>query len=91
LATSAATCSFWVRTLVYSPRPIEIAPATSPATPVSTMLLDETPPPPTPAISAMLVTRPSMAPNTAGRSQPPDTSAWWLGSSAAGVSPVTAG
>ena len=36
-----------------------------------------TPPPPTPLISAMLVTRPSIAPKTAGRSQPPETSAWW--------------
>src|SRR5258705_11000293 len=31
-------------------------------------------PAPTPAISETLVTSPSMAPNTAGRSQPPDTS-----------------
>src|SRR5215469_17028480 len=35
------------------------------------------PPPPTPAISDTLVTRPSIAPNTAGRSQPPETSRCW--------------
>jgi hypothetical protein len=65
-----------VRTLVYSPRAIEIAPATSPAVPVSTTVRGATPPPPTPAISAMLLTRPSIAPNTAARSQPPATSGW---------------
>ena len=51
---------------MYSPSPIEIAPATRPAVPVSTMLRGATPPPPTPAIRAMLVTSPSIAPKTAG-------------------------
>lgn len=56
------------------PVPIENAPATRPARPVSTTACGETPPPPTPAISAELVTSPSTAPNTVGRNQPPDTS-----------------
>ena len=34
-------------------------------------------PPATPAIRAKFDTRPSIAPNTAGRSQPPVTSRWW--------------
>jgi hypothetical protein len=34
------------------------------------------PPPPTPAINAMLVTSPSIAPKTAARNQPPETSPW---------------
>jgi hypothetical protein len=73
-ATSACTSSFWLVTETYSPVPIENAPATSPANPVSTMAWAETPPPPTPAISEAFVTSPSTAPNTVGRSQPPDTS-----------------
>jgi hypothetical protein len=63
-------------TEMYSPVPIENAPATSAATPVSTTAWDETPPPPTPAISEALVTSPSTAPNTVGRSHPPETSRW---------------
>ena len=43
------------------------------------------PPPPTPATSAVLLTRPSIAPKTAARSQPPETSAWlWSCASASG-------
>ena len=42
-------------------------------------LLAETAPPATPVIRARLETRPSIAPKTAGRSQPPLTSRWvWL-------------
>src|ERR1700759_2084404 len=59
---------------MYSPVPIENAPATSAATPVKTTVWAETPPPPRPEISEALVTSPSTAPNTAGRSQPPETS-----------------
>src|SRR5580704_5440288 len=59
---------------MYSPVPIENAPATSDATPVSTTVCAAAPLPPTPAISEALVTSPSTAPNTVGRSQPPDTS-----------------
>ena len=70
--------SFWEETETYSPVAIENAPAASPARPVSTMKCGDPPeaptPAPTPAISETLVTSPSMAPNTAGRSQPPDTS-----------------
>jgi hypothetical protein len=53
---------------------IEKAPAARPARPVSTMVCASAPPPPTPQISDTLVTSPSMAPKTAGRSHPPDTS-----------------
>ena len=53
---------------------MENAPATSDATPVSTTVCAAAPPPPSPAISEALVTSPSTAPNTVGRSQPPDTS-----------------
>ena len=59
---------------MYSPVPMENAPATSAATPVSTTAWPETPPPPTPAISEALVTSPSTAPKTVGRSHPPETS-----------------
>lgn len=59
---------------MYSPVPIENAPATSAAAPVSTTVCAATPPPPSPAISYAFVTSPSTAPNTVGRSQPPETS-----------------
>jgi hypothetical protein len=58
---------------MYSPVPIENAPATSAATPVSTTVCDGTPPP-SPEISDALLASPSTAPNTVGRSQPPETS-----------------
>ena len=73
-ATSAWTSSFWLVTDTYSPVPIENAPATSAATPASTMACEEAPPPPSPAMSDAFVTSPSTAPNTVGRNQPPDTS-----------------
>src|SRR5580693_3005749 len=74
VATSACTSSFWLVTDTYSPVPIENAPATSAATPVSITVCADTPPPPSPAISDAFVTSPSTAPNTVGRSQPPETS-----------------
>ncbi len=74
LSTSAWISSFWEETDTNSPAAIEQAPAARPARPVSTIVCELAPPPPTPAISETLVTSPSMAPNTAGRSQPPDTS-----------------
>ena len=81
LRTSAATSSFCEETETYSPVAMENAPAASPARPVSTIRFGdpcEAPTPaPTPAISDTLVTRPSIAPNTAGRSQPPETSLCW--------------
>ncbi len=43
--------------------------------PVSSTVRAATPAPPTPAMSAMFETSPSIAPNTAARSHPPDTSA----------------
>lgn len=61
---------------MYSPAAIEQAPAASPARPVSTTAPLEAAPPTTPVISAKLETSPSIAPNTAGRSQPPFTSRW---------------
>jgi hypothetical protein len=69
--------SFWEETDTYSPAAIEQAPAARPARPVRTMVWADPPPPPTPAISDTFVTSPSMAPNTAGRSHPPDTSRCW--------------
>ncbi|CAM5311585.1 hypothetical protein SHIRM173S_11296 [Streptomyces hirsutus] len=59
---------------MYSPAAMEKAPAARPARPVMTMVCCPTEPPATPVISARLETRPSIAPNTAGRSQPPLTS-----------------
>jgi hypothetical protein len=76
LSTSDWMSSFWEETDTYSPAAIEKAPAARPARPVSTMVCEPSRAPPTPAISDTLVTRPSMAPNTAGRSHPPDTSRW---------------
>src|SRR5271166_526176 len=72
--TSACTSSFWFVTEMYSPVPIENAPATRAATPVRTTAWADTPPPPTPAISEAFVTSPSTAPNTVGRRVPPETS-----------------
>src|SRR6516165_2811395 len=77
LRTSASTSSFCEDTETNSPVAIENTPAARPASPVSTMNWCDPPPPPTPAISDTLVTRPSIAPNTAGRSQPPETSRCW--------------
>ena len=74
LSTSAWTSSFCEETDTNSPAAIENAPAASPASPVSRIACWEPPPPPTPAISETLVTSPSIAPKTAGRSHPPDTS-----------------
>ena len=82
LVTSAWTSSFCEDTDTYSPAAMENAPAASPASPVRTIRCPDAPPPPTPAISDRLVTRPSIAPNTAGRSQPPDTSRCWCSSAA---------
>ena len=71
--TSDSICSLAVVTDVYSPSAIENAPASRPATPLMTTVwalaaAD------TPAISAVLLTSPSIAPKVAARSQPPDTS-----------------
>src|ERR1700689_1783363 len=74
LSTSDCTSSFCEERETTSPAAIENAPAARPARPVSTIACCEPPPPPTPAIRDTLVTSPSIAPNTAGRSQPPETS-----------------
>lgn len=64
---------------MYSPAAMEKAPAARPDRPVMMIVCCETAPPATPAMSAKLETSPSIAPKTAGRSQPPLTSRWvWL-------------
>ena len=85
LTHSRSSCSFCVFTDAYSPMAIEKAPATRPARPVRMMKSALAPAAPTPATSAMLVTSPSIAPNTEARSAPPDTSAWVCPTSAAPV------
>ena len=59
---------------MYSPAAIEKAPAARPARPASSTALLSSEPPLTPAMRAKFDTRPSEAPKTAGRSQPPVTS-----------------
>ena len=71
--TSESICSLAVVTDVYSPSAIEKAPASRPATPLMTTVCALAAAA-TPAISAVLLTRPSIAPNVAARNQPPDTS-----------------
>src|ERR1700722_525982 len=75
---------------MYSPVPIENPPATRASTPVRITACGATPPPPRPAISEAFVTRPSTAPNTVGRSQPPDTSRWPCDQPAASAAVPTA-
>ena len=77
--------SFRDETDTYSPAAMENAPAARPARPVSTIVFCASPPPPTPAMRDTLVTRPSMAPNTAGRSHPPETSRCWCMSASPGL------
>src|ERR1700735_3121068 len=74
LSTSDWTSSFCEEPETTPPPAMENAPAARPARPVRTIACCDPPPPPTPAISDTLVTSPSIAPNTAGRSQPPETS-----------------
>ena len=80
-SNSCSASSDCEATEVYSPAAIENAPAARPARPASTTALRlpsarPAVPPATPAMRAKLETRPSMAPKTAGRSQPPVTSRW---------------
>src|SRR5437868_1268268 len=67
-------------TETYSPVAIDTDPPATPANPASSRVWVDALPPATPLSSAMLDTRPSMTPNTAGRSQPPVTSRceWWI-------------
>ena len=62
-----------VVTDVYSPIAIEEAPANNPATPLSRTVCALAAAP-TPAMRAVLLTRPSIAPKVAARNQPPVTS-----------------
>ena len=89
----AASSSRCERTETYSPAPIDSAPASSPASPVSRTVVVDAPPPVTPSTRARLLTRPSLAPNTAARNVPetrarpraarPRTTSSWIRSSAA--------
>ena len=63
-----------VRRRVYSPAAMLNAPAARPASPASTITVGDAAAA-TPAIKAKFETSPSMAPKTAGRNQPPVTSA----------------
>jgi hypothetical protein len=71
--TSESICSLAVVTDVYSPSAMENAPASRPAIPLM-MTVCVLAAAATPAMSAVLLTRPSIAPNVAARSQPPVTS-----------------
>ncbi len=72
--TSESICSLAVFTEVYSPNAIEKAPASNPATPLITTVCASALAA-TPAISAVLLTSPSIAPKVEARSHPPVTSA----------------
>ena len=67
--------SFCVETEAYSPSAMENAPATRPGESGGDHDLRATPAAPMPATRETLVTRPSIAPKVAARSQPPETSA----------------
>src|ERR1700722_8137337 len=91
LSTSDWTSSFCEDTETNSPAAIENAPAARPARPVRAIACCDPPPPPTPAISDTLVPSPSIAPKTAGRSHPPETSRCsgpWCGAASICSSPV---
>lgn len=96
----AASSSRWERTEIHSPAPIDSAPASSPAMPVSSTVLVATPPALTPMTRARLLTSPSLAPKTAARNVPdtrlrpraasPRTTSSWTRSSAAIVGVASA-
>jgi hypothetical protein len=69
-ARSACSVSAWERAETYSPAAIDIAPATRPATPISTMLLRLALAGATPTMRLAVETMPSLAPRTAARGQP---------------------
>ena len=73
--TSESICSLAVVTDVYSPIAIENAPASRPAMPL-TVTACTLPAAATPAIRAVLLTSPSIAPKVAARNQPPLISGW---------------
>ena len=68
--------SFCELTETHSPAAIEMPPATAPAKPASRTTELAAPDPANPKISDTLDTRPSLAPNTAARANPPDTGRW---------------
>lgn len=67
--TSASSASRWELTDTYSPTAIEAAPATMPANPVIKMVSWDMFAAPVPASRQEVLTNPSLAPNTAARSQ----------------------
>ena len=69
-ATSALSVSAWELTETYSPAAIDMAPATSPATPATMMPLRLASAAATPTRRLAVDTMPSLAPRTAARSQP---------------------
>ena len=75
--SSRSSSSAWTRIELYSPAAIEIAPATSPASPASRTTAGAGSAPATPRISPTFDTSPSLTPNTAARAAPPWTSRWW--------------
>ena len=79
LAARSRTSSLYDDTATCWPVAADNAPAASPATPANTMTCELMPPPPTPAISEVLVTRPAMAPSKGRRRQPPVMSCCWSG------------
>src|SRR4029450_3599724 len=67
---SACSASRWVLTDTYSPAAIEVAPATSPATPATSTAFRDAAAAATPITRLAGGTMPSSAPSTAARSQP---------------------
>src|SRR5690606_9841380 len=69
-ARSACSVSDCELTETYSPAAMDMAPATSPASPATMMVPVSVPAAATPTIRLAVETIPSLAPSTAGRSQP---------------------
>src|SRR5512143_88617 len=81
-ARSARSVSAWELTETYSPAAMDMAPATSPATPATTTWCCVASAAATPMIRLAVDTMPSFAPSTAARSQPIRPERWisrWRG------------
>src|SRR6478609_3241026 len=91
LASSASSESRWVLTETYSPAPMLIAPAASPATPAITIADRSLVAPTAPMTMPAVDTIPSLAPRTAARSQLSRLfSPCWCGSSSCGPTGTSA-